>query len=1299
MTDSVLDGWVLGVDLGTSHTVAMLRRADGRTRPLLFDGQPLLPSAVYLDTTGRLHVGRDAIRLGQAEPGRLEPNPKRHVDAETVLLGGADVPTADLFAALLGAVAREAVAAIGFLPPAVLTSPAAWGSRRREVLTTALASAGWPPTTRLLPEPVAAARYFADVLRRPIPVGSALAVFDFGGGTLDIAVVRNEGFTPEGLPQFAVAASGGLDDLGGLDLDAALVEHLGGELQKTEAAAWLSLTEPVTLAQWRARRQFWDDVRGAKEMLSRTALAPVPVPGVEHAVHLTRDELEAAVGPLLRRGVAETETVIRAAGLAPTELAGLFLIGGSSRVPLVARLLHSELGIAPTVLEQPELPVAEGATIAVAQASRSQAAGAGLVAGAGQAAGADQPGEAVQADPDQAASADQAGDADQEVDPGQAARADQVASSGQVAGSGLVAGSGQAAGADQSGDAVQVDRGQAARADQVASSGQVTGSGQAAGASQAGDADQEADRDQAVGAGRAGSAGQAASPDHGVTPAASMRPAAVVPFADTMAHPSPEPAGVSAAAAEGLPSVGHSDAGDAPSSNQVDLAIGGAAVRGGARGSDAAGQRGSVESGDPGQGSSPGGVAAGQGGSDGNGSADRNRVQHPAARPPLLATEALEPTAAATEADVASRSVPASPAAGHAAASQAAAPLRTAGPSQLGGPQSAGSQQAAGQQVSAQPGGDQVSAHPGGGRQVSAQQGGDFSPQQVAGQQVSAHPGGGRQVPAQQGGEQFSAQPGGGRQVSGQRGGGAQGGGVQPGAEEPRYAEPVDPWATGEAAAFGNVSGRPVLHPTSGAPGSASPGAHSWLASTDPDPGVAAGAGAGLPAYKRKGFLIVAAVMVVVLGAVATVVALFWPGYPALDYQPLAGLHRVKPVVPVTSAFSAAAVRDGRAYFASVDDNGTLGVVAAAADSGRTVWTSVEAGAASRWEFFFVVPKAVVAISDADSITSHRRMVLLDPGSGKKLWERTIDADDDVLFSRDDVVLVDRREGRLVGLEIGNKGHGAWERKNPRSDYGQAGTKVVAVTTDDDFTGPASVAGVPFAESFDDDQRVVQIGVDDSARVIDAGTGDVVAGPRQSVAETGDKLIAHDGRLIVAESADARRIFSYDLAELEPKVLYTPPTANTQLNDLTPCGKDRICLVETTGYAAETAQVVAIDAAEGGVVWRRPVAGVEEIVPVGQAVLASTDTSPVQVSLLDADGRVSWTRGGVAGRLDAGNLVHFSKALSSSADDPALAGQHLGDRAVPLGSLDGIRSSTCAWDTSHLACVAAEDFVVQRFAD
>ncbi|WP_194822921.1 Hsp70 family protein [Micromonospora sp. S-DT3-3-22] len=367
------DGYALGVDLGTSNTVAVLRWPDGRTRPLLVDGQPILPSGVYADTEGRLHVGRDAQRLAQADPTRYEPNPKRRVDEPTVLLGDRSYAPAELLAATLWAVAEQAVATVGFLPPAVLTYPAAWEAPRRQVLHDALALAGWPSAaehtmsgpvpvgTRLLREPVAAARYYTEVLRRPVPVGESVAVFDFGGGTLDVAVVRNEGADPWGDSGFTVIATGGMADLGGLDLDAALLARVGELVGDGQAALWARLTRPETTGQWRDRQQLWDNVRGAKEMLSRVAVAPVAVPGLETAVPLTRAELEQLATPLLTRAVARTREVVAEAGLTPDRLAGLFLVGGSSRVPLVARLLHAELGVAPTVLEQPELPVAEGA--------------------------------------------------------------------------------------------------------------------------------------------------------------------------------------------------------------------------------------------------------------------------------------------------------------------------------------------------------------------------------------------------------------------------------------------------------------------------------------------------------------------------------------------------------------------------------------------------------------------------------------------------------------------------------------------------------------------------------------------------------------------------------------------------------------------------------------------------------------------------------------------------------------------------------------------------------------------------
>jgi actin-like ATPase involved in cell morphogenesis len=353
---SARQGVAVGIDLGTTNTVAVLRSADGRRRPILFDGASLMPSAVYLDPAGYLIAGRDAERLAVVDPSRFEPNPKRRIDEAAILLGDREVPVPDLLAAVLRRVATATHEACPFLPPAVLTYPASWGQRRRALLHQAAMAAGWPEVS-LVPEPVAAAQYFIGVLRNRVPPGRALVVFDLGAGTLDVAVVRHEHNA------FQVIGSGGREDLGGLDIDSALVDHLGTVLARTNPELWTRLQHPTGGRDRRDRWLFWVDVRGAKEMLSRTAMAPVPVPGAESALHVTREELEHAVRPMLQSAAVLTLEVIRSSGILLKDLSGVLLVGGSSRVPLMGRLLHTELGIPPTVLEQPELPVAEGAII------------------------------------------------------------------------------------------------------------------------------------------------------------------------------------------------------------------------------------------------------------------------------------------------------------------------------------------------------------------------------------------------------------------------------------------------------------------------------------------------------------------------------------------------------------------------------------------------------------------------------------------------------------------------------------------------------------------------------------------------------------------------------------------------------------------------------------------------------------------------------------------------------------------------------------------------------------------------
>jgi actin-like ATPase involved in cell morphogenesis len=344
----------LGIDFGTSSTVAALAGPDGRVRPLLFDGSPLLPSAVFAGPGIGVLVGADAVRAAVGYPAGFEPNPKRRVDDGTVWLGEREYPVLDLVAAVLRQVAAEAARVAGATPDeVVLTHPASWGRTRLAVLTGAAGRAGLA-RVRLVPEPVAAAAYFTAVLRQRIPAERFIVVYDLGAGTFDVSVVRP---SPGG---FEVVASEGLPDVGGLDLDAAVVDHVR-TLTASAAGAWQRLDWPQNPADQQARQALWHAARAVKEQLTRHTAGDLHVPLVGEQVRLTREEFEKAAHVHLDRTAALTLTVLRTAGIPREHVAGVFLVGGSSRIPLAATLLHRTLRIAPTVIDHPELVVAEGA--------------------------------------------------------------------------------------------------------------------------------------------------------------------------------------------------------------------------------------------------------------------------------------------------------------------------------------------------------------------------------------------------------------------------------------------------------------------------------------------------------------------------------------------------------------------------------------------------------------------------------------------------------------------------------------------------------------------------------------------------------------------------------------------------------------------------------------------------------------------------------------------------------------------------------------------------------------------------
>ena len=325
-------------------------------------GSPVMPSAVFAAADGTLFVGQEAERQAAIDPARYEPNPKRRIDEGELLLGNSVLSVADVVRAVLSRAVGEArrVAGGAAVDLLVLTHPADWGAVRTRVLRQA--GNGLGTDIVLVPEPVAAAVFHAA--RHGLAEGAAIAVLDVGGGTVDVSVVRRQtGTTPTG---FQVLATHGDPNFGGADIDQLLLDQIGSTFHGQEQAGWHALMTGQDMSDRRRRRMLRQDVRGAKETLSRHTYTDVPLPPPFPDAHVTRADLEKLLAGPLGRAAALTLDTITSAGLRPDALAAVFLVGGSSRIPLIARLVRERTGVLPTTLDAPETVVCRGALSAVA---------------------------------------------------------------------------------------------------------------------------------------------------------------------------------------------------------------------------------------------------------------------------------------------------------------------------------------------------------------------------------------------------------------------------------------------------------------------------------------------------------------------------------------------------------------------------------------------------------------------------------------------------------------------------------------------------------------------------------------------------------------------------------------------------------------------------------------------------------------------------------------------------------------------------------------------------------------------
>jgi actin-like ATPase involved in cell morphogenesis/ElaB/YqjD/DUF883 family membrane-anchored ribosome-binding protein len=340
----------LSVDLGTTWTAAGLSSGGApAVVPLGVDG-PAMPSVVAV-VAGEIVAGNAAVRAAVSDPASAAREFKRRLgDTAPIVLGGTPYGPETLMGHLLAHVVAVVTGQVGAPDAVTLTHPAVFGEYKLDLMREAARVAGLG-TVSLLSEPEAAALHYAHLGR--LAVGDTVAVYDFGGGTFDAAVVRLEGNGPRllGRPE-------GLERLGGIDLDHAVLAHVDASLDG--ALGQLDTADPDVRRGLLALRQ---ECVSAKEALSVDTEVSVTVmlPGLSTVVRVTRPEFESFVRPRLSETLGALDRAIASAGLTAGDLAGIVLVGGSSRIPLVVEQVGAHSGRPLLVDADPKLVVALGA--------------------------------------------------------------------------------------------------------------------------------------------------------------------------------------------------------------------------------------------------------------------------------------------------------------------------------------------------------------------------------------------------------------------------------------------------------------------------------------------------------------------------------------------------------------------------------------------------------------------------------------------------------------------------------------------------------------------------------------------------------------------------------------------------------------------------------------------------------------------------------------------------------------------------------------------------------------------------
>ena len=344
---------IIGIDLGTTYSaVAVLEGGEAKIIPNP-EGNRTTPSVVAFKG--------DEIQVGEVAKRQAITNPntvisiKRHMGTDyKENVNGRDYSPQEISAMILQNLKATAEAYLGEkVSRAVITVPAYFNDAQRQATKDAGKIAGLE-VERIINEPTAAAlAYGLD----KTDIDQKVLVFDLGGGTFDVSILE----LGDGV--FEVLATSGDNLLGGDDFDQAIIDYLVAEFKKEQG---------IDLSQDKmAMQRLKDAAEKAKKDLSGVTSTQISLPfisaGANGPVHLentlTRAKFDELTRNLVEKTLVPTRQALSDAGLNPSEIDQVILVGGSTRIPAVQEAIKKEMGKEPHKGVNPDEVVAMGAAI------------------------------------------------------------------------------------------------------------------------------------------------------------------------------------------------------------------------------------------------------------------------------------------------------------------------------------------------------------------------------------------------------------------------------------------------------------------------------------------------------------------------------------------------------------------------------------------------------------------------------------------------------------------------------------------------------------------------------------------------------------------------------------------------------------------------------------------------------------------------------------------------------------------------------------------------------------------------